>query len=57
MELKIIKDRLNHMKSYLQELKTPKLAKNMSDYYFQIEETKGRIKELEWLIYKIEDGK
>ena len=57
MELKIIKDRLNHMKSYLQELKTPKLNKNMSDYYFQIEETKARIKELEWLIYKIEDGK
>lgn len=49
---KILKDRLNHLKSRLKEITQPKLTKIIN-----AEEQKGieiRIDEIEWLLNKIE---
>ena len=48
--MKILKDRLNHLKSDLESYKQPKLTKRMVDYEDIIAETEIRIDELELLI-------
>jgi hypothetical protein len=49
---KILNDRLNHLKSDLADLTKVKLTKDISKYETKILIQKGKIEELEWLIYK-----
>lgn len=52
---KILKDRLNHLKSNFKEMTNVKLSKIINTT--KVNMLKAKIEEIEWLLNKINDGK